>query len=130
MKLTLPMPPSDNKLYFTRGGIRIKTKVAERYIKEAQNIIGHLALKGDEDFEENEAHAMTISIYFEDVVNKGWPKKAKTRFKKQDCQNRQKLVTDIVTKCLGIDDSHLFSILLLKRRDKKNPRVEVDIWRM
>lgn len=130
MKITLPMPPSDNKLYFNRGGARIKTRAAEKYVLQVQQAMAKKALESDEEFEEHTPYGLTIVVYFKEVVTKGWPKKAKNRFLKLDCMNRQKLVTDAVTNCMGIDDRHIFDVRLLKRRDKTNPRLEVTVRRL
>jgi Holliday junction resolvase RusA-like endonuclease len=124
------MPPSDNKIYFNHGGARIKTKEATRFENDVSEVMSGLAMSSKEEFEDNVPYSMTIIVYFKAVLNKSWPKKAKRRFKKLDCMNRQKLVTDCVMKCIGIDDRTIFDQRVIKRVDKDNPRIVVSIRRM
>jgi Holliday junction resolvase RusA-like endonuclease len=130
MKITLPMPPSDNNIYFNWGRARKRTSAADKYHNQVQEAMAHLALGGCEEFEDQVPYSITIIVYFEEVLTKGWPKWAKNRFLKTDCMNRQKLVTDAVMECIGIDDRHIFDSRVIKRRDRENPRVEVILRRM
>ena len=63
--------------------------------------------------------------YFEKVINSGWTgkpsSKAKTRYKKVDGHNRQKLVIDAITQAVGVDDCHIFRITKTKGVILKTP---------
>jgi Holliday junction resolvase RusA-like endonuclease len=129
--LTLPMPPSDNKIYFSRGRARILTTAATKFQKQVADIIATEALSGTlEDLNDHSMYAITITIYFKEVETKGWPDKAKNKFHKLDCTNRQKLVIDSIMKCFGVDDRTIFDQRIIKMRDPHNPRVEVELRRM
>lgn len=86
--------------------------------------------------------------YFESLENPGWfdhytkdtygragePKhrkgerKAKTRYKRIDVDNRIKFLQDCVSKAIGIpDDAQIFVGYQEKREDPTNPRVEITV---
>lgn len=58
------------------------------------------------------------------VLNKGWPKAAKTRYKRLDVTNRIKLLEDAVAHAGGIDDSGIFTAIARKRQGAE----QTSIW--
>lgn len=134
MALTLifsQLPPSANKIYF-RGTIltTIARKYAEDFAKyAAQN---HLAEIGQ--MNPNGVYACHLRFYFETLLNASFnnprvppSKRAKTRYKKLDLDNRIKLLTDCVRDAIGIDDSHIFAASQEKHQDPSHPRVEITV---
>ncbi len=86
--------------------------------------------------------------YFESLENPGWferyskdtfyragelkhrrgERKAKTRYKRIDVDNRIKFLQDCVSKSIGIpDDAQIFIGYQEKREDPTNPRVEITV---
>ena len=107
----LDMPPSVNSLYFVKGGRKIlsskgrtiKNKLKADILKQ----IHHCKI-------EESPKTLVIKLFFTDIYNKGWPKKAKSRYKKIDASNRAKLLEDALSECLGIDDCLFFSVTVIK----------------
>ena len=48
--------------------------------------------------------------------------------KKQDVQNMEKLIIDAVFEGIGIDDSHLWEVKLVKRQNKDKVKTVVTLW--
>jgi len=129
MKLVLPVPPSDNQIYWNnpRGG-RVLRSAAKAYKRKVKKIIAELIAVADggfyprhtgempPDFVPNVPYEIFIRVYLKAVENKSWGTKRspKARYKKADIGNRQKLVIDAVTEAIGIDDSHIMKEVLRK----------------
>lgn len=131
IRVTLPMPPSDNGLYWNmpKGG-RTLTSAGKKFRNETKAQISELILGSDTDgadFEHDIPYELLLFVYFKEVENKTWGQKrgAQSRYKKQDVSNRQKLVTDAVMAAIGVDDRHLMRVVLNKREDADDPRVVV-----
>jgi|PlaIllAssembly_1097288.scaffolds.fasta_scaffold00059_5 Holliday junction resolvase RusA-like endonuclease len=128
LRITLDMPPSDNKLYWNNPwGGRTRTRVATAYHNAARAVIGRLmATTRCGDFAQNVPYRIALYLFFEEVENSGWKKgRAATRYKKCDAGNRQKLVIDAVTDAVGVDDRHIFKEEINKRCDPEDPRIVV-----
>jgi hypothetical protein len=129
------LPPSSNKIYepvWVRGKPKGKrlTTTARRFKNRAMQVIqqdGHAILL---DMEEHVPYELIISIFFEKVCNKGWPKAAKSRYEKVDATNRVKLIEDTVAAGVGVDDRHNFRIVLEKHCDPNNPGLYVMLRRV
>lgn len=123
--LMLPVPPSDNKLYWTqlvRAGkklipIRVPTDEAKAWKRSVQDKVAELAVHSSQSFLPNVPYDCIITLFFP-VENKTWPK-MKSRFRRLDVQNRGKLAIDAVMQSIGIDDHHLFGALFRKRNSEK-----------
>ena len=63
---------------------------------------------------------VSVDFYFETIINKGWPTKAKSRYKKFDVANREKLLLDALSKATAVDDSQFVEIRLRKFQDPLN----------
>lgn len=133
LRVTLPLPPSDNAIYTTiilRKGksiipLRKLTTEARAYKTGVKQLIATLFLTSTVEFHKNVQYACLVRVYFRKVYNLGWPDKAKTRYKKEDAQDRIKLVTDAVSEVIGVDDNHHFLTIIQKREDKNDPRIEL-----
>lgn len=63
-----------------------------------------------------------------ELKNRKGERKAKTRYKRIDVDNRVKFIQDCVSKSVGIpDDAQIFIGSQEKREDPDNPRVEVTV---
>lgn len=140
MWLTLPLPPSDNKLYENmpgrprpgRGGNTIivvggrrLSKEGKAYKKAVQDIVGEMAALSPEFLRDHVRYTLVVKVFFDAVENSGWPNKAKYRYKKVDTMNRTKLPTDTVAEIIGVDDRHHFLTIVQKECDPENPRIEM-----
>ena len=136
IRVTLPVPPSDNDIYSNqviRVGKRRHiakrqlTQEARAYKIRVKNKIAGMSLTSSVQFKQNVEYECFIRVYFEKVYNTGWPKRSKTRYKREDAQDRIKLVTDAVSEAIDIDDSHHFLTNIKKFEDKERPRIVVTI---
>lgn len=128
-RLEVPsLPPSSNNAYFNLpNGGRALTKEAKSYLLEtkahlAQNYRTELSqLKPDVPY------GLYVIFYFPALENSGWPKTAKTRYKRLDATNRIKLLEDALKDVAGIDDSQNQAVFVQKRVGHE--RTELFIWR-
>jgi Holliday junction resolvase RusA-like endonuclease len=130
IRVTLPLPESDNKLYWNNPhGGRSLTKAAKAYKREVRDVVSRLiaSTMTRADFVPNVPYTCILSIYFDATEWKtyGQPRGAKTRYKKCDAGNRQKLVIDAIMSAIGIDDRHIFREVIIKKEDAKDPRIVV-----
>jgi Holliday junction resolvase RusA-like endonuclease len=135
IRLTLPMPPSDNKIYWNNPyGGRTLNSTAKKYKREVKDQVAKLILRSGSkvDFQPCVEYEAIITIYFDEIEFKTWGDKngALTRYKKLDAGNRQKLIIDSVMGAIGIDDRHIFREVLRKRVDAADPRVAVIVREM
>ena len=127
-RLTLPLPPSDNALYWNGpGGSRILTSTGKRYKRAVRDLVSAVIAKAGSpaDFITDVPYEIILNLYFTEIEKKTWGQKrgAKTRYKKIDAGNHQKLVIDAVMSAIGVDDCHIMREVIRKRCDKENPRV-------
>lgn len=118
IELVLDMPPSVNALYGKRrggakGGVFL-TDAAKKYANRVKEIVAKHVTVLKNDFRDLEAaYKFDVVAYFEELENPGWferfqkgpragERKAKTRYKRIDVDNRVKFAQDCVTKALGI----------------------------
>lgn len=142
LRIVLPLPPTDNHIYQTiriskkKGGGanwgttsgRSLTPTARSYKLATATDIAHLAVTNSVQFKKNVPYLLRLKIFFSAVENKSWSKNnAKTRYKKVDTTNRNKLLIDSITQAIGVDDSHIFPVIKLKDSCQDDPRVEVEI---
>jgi len=138
VRVTAPMPPSDNNLYFIHKKRKVMTTEGKRYRNIVHAAIGKCALKGRVVFDPNLYHAARLEVFFEKVETKGWfqffkrgkkagQRKAERRFYKTDTDNRRKLITDSVCEAIGIDDCCLSPKRDEKGEDPSNPRLIITI---
>lgn len=72
----------------------------------------------------NEPLGLAILLDLPGLYNKGWPNKAKTRYKKLDVSNRVKLLEDAIVHAGGIDDSGFMIVMPAKREGPE----QTSIW--
>ena len=128
--LELPwLPPSSNHAYMNTGfggrtlskeGQRFKRETTAHFVREYPHV-----LKG---FQKDTPYGIYVRFWFDTIVNKGWPEKAKERYKRFDASNRLKLLEDALKDAAGIDDSQHLLVLVEKRQGKE--RTEVFAWNL
>ena len=114
-ELTL-LPPSVNNMYiYTARGPRPSSKMKQFKAKASMEIAKQIPFGGS-PLNGDKPHKLTILYYLPALYNKGWPSKAKTRFKRRDVSNLVKVLEDVLAECLGIDDS-CFTEVFIKKLD-------------
>ena len=111
------LPPTVNNAYETIpkrrigkkmvGGGRRLTKEGKAFKRElAQHILEHHAMETGQ-IGAIAGIGIWVSVGFPDLLNKGYPEKAKTRYKKKDALNRRKVLDDGLSEVLAFDDSQI-----------------------
>jgi Holliday junction resolvase RusA-like endonuclease len=126
------VPPSLNSAYTTilkgRRPLRILTKDARRYKEETK---AHLLQEYPAEltkFVKDRAYLLVARFQLR-VQNKGWPGKAKSRYKKLDASNRLKLLEDVLAEVTDTDDSQNL-VTIIQKIDSDVERTELWIWDM
>lgn len=131
----LTMPPSGNHLYYNKPhGGRGLTTAGRSWRRRAADLVHEttgIALSAPLD--ENERYRVRLTFYFKEVENAGWyqrwasdsrpgakkphkkgERKAKSRWKMVDLDNRLKVTLDALTKATGVDDAAHHSLIVEK----------------
>jgi len=134
--LTLPMTPSANNLYVrsgrgAKGGVHL-TDVAKQYANAVKDVVSQNMHVLKADFSDIEAtYSMDVTAYFPELENAGWferytkgakvgERKAATRYKVIDVDNRVKFAQDCACKALGIpNDCQVFEGAQRKKKGKE-----------
>lgn len=129
MHVVLPLPPTDNNIYFNMpGGGRALTDRAKAYKRATASVIAEMAATAAVEFPKNVPYIIRTWVYFTQIETKGWAKgKAQNRYMRVDTGNRSKLIEDSIAAAIGIDDRHFFDKHHYKRCDPNDPRVEVEL---
>jgi 1-deoxy-D-xylulose 5-phosphate reductoisomerase len=123
------LPPSANKIYFRGTVLTAKArKYAEDFAKHmAQHHLHEIVL-----LDKDAVYAFHMHFYFDTLVNATWgdeklppSKRAKSRYKRIDLDNRIKLITDCVRDAIAIDDCQVFAASQEKHMDPTHERVEI-----
>ena len=125
------LPPSSNKIYepvWVQGKPKGKrlTQTARKFKVRAMRVIQQEGRAALLNLKEHIPYELRIVVFFEKVINKGWPK-TDYRYKKVDATNRIKLIEDTAADGLGVDDRHNFRIVLEKHCDPDNPGLYVSL---
>jgi crossover junction endodeoxyribonuclease RusA len=120
LTFTLPLPPSFNAQYFTHRGHHTLTPWSRRY----RDVVAYrlFEMHWDDRLSDTFLQAaqrghlsLLLTFYFETPL-------------RRDLDSGLKIVQDaVVSKGLGVDDSRVVDVRLIKRIDPLNPRVEVSI---
>jgi Holliday junction resolvase RusA-like endonuclease len=153
IELTFELPPSTNKLYIKRrGGGLAPSDIAKKFKSGVQKVAArNVALISSMTVGDELVYQFELILYFEKLENPKWfekwtkdtyfvrgknkgqlkgragERKAATRYKRIDYDNRIKYLQDRVAEILGIDDSQIFRGLAEKRESPHNPRAVVRI---
>lgn len=151
--MCLELPPSTNKLYQkTRGGGLALSAAAKRYKNQVKNVVGqpmNLASLTRFPVGPDVVYLLRVYLYFPLLENPGWfefweedtyvtrgkqkgelkgrkgERKAKTRYKVVDYDNRIKFMQDCLANAIGFNDCQIFRAEQEKREDPDNPRAAV-----
>jgi hypothetical protein len=141
LKYTFDLPPSVNALYQRRRGGQVAlTEAAHKYNEHVKGVVSRsLSQISGFPTTPDDVYSFEIRMYFERLENPLWFKtfakgkdigkrKAKTRYKTIDYDNRIKFLQDRVVEAVGIpNDSQVFVGHQEKHEDQENPRAEVII---
>ncbi len=136
--IVLTLPPTDNRIYFnlrtSKGGIaRALTDEAKKYKRSVASAIAELVIRSKNkiEFHKDVPYLLIVKLFFEHTENKGWIEgKAQNRYKKIDTTNRNKLLIDAIMEAIGVDDSHIHSVIQFKHCDEEDSRVEVGLYEL
>jgi Holliday junction resolvase RusA-like endonuclease len=138
----LDMPPSTNNLYVKRrgkGGQLALSDEARSYREHVKSVIAkHIVPLSAMRIGVEEVYRFDMVLYLNKLENPGWfqrftkgankgQRKAKTRYKRIDIDNRQKFVQDCVARGLGFDDSQFFEGSHSKSKTDKEDHVLVTV---
>jgi Holliday junction resolvase RusA-like endonuclease len=123
----LGVPPSTNNVYFNlpKGG-RVLNAAGKKYKTEISTTIVRQHQAEIRDIQLNHPYGILFVVSM-NILNAGWPEKAKTRYKKLDASNRVKLLEDAIVEALGIDDSQVIISVVVKRHAETEV-TDVVIW--
>jgi Holliday junction resolvase RusA-like endonuclease len=122
------IPPSANNAYFNlpKGG-RTLTTEGKRYKRETAAYLAREYPKELMFFEPNVGYGLAVRFEM-NILNKGWPDKAESRYKKADVSNRLKLLEDVLSSVAATDDSQHLTVYLSKRQSDTE-FTHIWIWR-
>jgi Holliday junction resolvase RusA-like endonuclease len=120
------LPPSTNHAYFNlpRGG-RALTNAGKRYKAETA---AHLLQQYPAELAEvstNRPYSVVYLLTVPTLLNKGFPDKAKNKYKALDVSNRVKLLEDVLAEVTALDDSTNMNVLAGKRL---GPTEATEVW--
>ena len=126
------LPPTSNRIYFRGNQL---TAEARQYAEAFSQYINQNYLHVTSQAMNTEGlFAVHIRFFFDWLVNKTWnnmnippSRRADSRYKKVDLDNRIKLLTDCVRDAIDVDDSHIFAASQEKHQDPGNERVEITV---
>lgn len=118
-RFELPLPPSINQQYATVKGRRVLSRASRKYKREAGRAIHRLRTEGvisdalvaalREGF-----MGLFIDFYFETP-------------QRRDLDGGLKITQDAICDALGVNDSRVVDVHLVKRIDPLRPRIEVEL---
>ncbi|MDC1142558.1 RusA family crossover junction endodeoxyribonuclease [Planctomycetota bacterium] len=114
--ITLPfLPPSVNKLFSTVRDT--KTGVTKRVLtRQARKIRKLIHAMVNDRLNEKLLYELEVEIHLNAFTKKGTVRKV-------DLTNRVKFLEDSICDALGIDDSHIFRVLLIKKHNLEEKTV-------
>jgi Holliday junction resolvase RusA-like endonuclease len=123
------LPPTSNKIYF--GGTRL-TATATKYAEDFAKYVAQNHLHEVSTMDSGAVYAVHLRFYFDKLTNDSWnnpklppSKRAKSRYKRIDLDNRIKLLTDCIRDAIGVDDCQFFAGSQEKHEAPGKERVEI-----
>lgn len=108
------LPPSVNEMYvYTTRGPRPSAKMKKFKAAANSEILKQINFS-DEPLKKDVAYRLQLDFFMPSLYNKGYPSKAKTRFKRRDVTNLVKVFEDLICKVYGIDDCQFTEVVLKK----------------
>lgn len=118
MRFDLPfLPPSSNHMYITtRGGGRALSPAGRAWKVSTAAYLGQHYGLSLPTYDRNKSYIAIVTLYLP-ILTESYGKKggAKNRHKKVDTANRWKILADVLSPFLGIDDSQFTTEVLMKR---------------
>lgn len=113
------LPPSVNSMYvYTTRGPRPSAAMKKFKAAAGAEILKQIDFQA-EPLEKNTPYRLKLDFYMPSLFNKGFPKKAKTLFKRKDVTNLVKIFEDLLCEVYGIDDSVFVDVHLRKLHGPK-----------
>lgn len=132
MHVRIPFfPPTTNHAYFTRGHVRVLTKVGKKFKAEVKNFLGREHPDFLSYFRPNTEYEVLFLLFFgaDSLYNRGWPKDPEmSRHKSIDASNRVKLLEDAVVEAAGYNDAQHFAISVVKTEALLGQEPYVEMW--
>jgi Holliday junction resolvase RusA-like endonuclease len=111
---SIPMPPSVNAIYFTRGKNRVLTTLGKTYKEDVKAIIiQHIMSTQQVEEFKNIPMILHLTFYFSQIENKNYQKSG-NRFKRIDVSNRIKILEDAISETIGVDDCQFLCVIAEK----------------
>lgn len=132
IELVIPsIPVSVNAAYMTiRKGnktLRILTKEGRNYKAEtAAHLVSNYPVELAK-FKKDRPYVFCAIFSVPGVFTKGWPDKAKNRYKRLDVSNRIKMLEDVLADVTNVDDSGNF-VTIAQKIDDAFEQTRVLIW--
>jgi Holliday junction resolvase RusA-like endonuclease len=111
-----------------RHPIRVLTKDGQKFKNETTALLVRNFPTELKIFKPDTPYCVVGRLYFPDLLNKGWPDKAKTKYKRIDADNRLKLFLDVLKDAAGVDDSAFLDVCAQKYEGPD--RTEILVWNM
>lgn len=124
------VPPSSNHLYSGQQR-RFITKVGRAYKNNARSELAQQWIN-EQQPSGDDAHMLILRFFLPAVLNGTYGKKggASSRFKRIDLSGLIKIVEDVVVEVTGADDASNLALVPMKLQSKREPRVEIELWRL
>ena len=110
--------PLNNAYVRIRGGGRALSQEGKKYKNETKTYIVRNYPQAMSFFKKDVPYVLVIEVTFkgrEHLYCKGWPDgDAQNRYKRNDIDGRSKLFLDALSQATAVDDSHNFSVTLVK----------------
>jgi hypothetical protein len=132
--LHLPwLPPSVNELYkpvikgtgFKKIAIQTLSSEGRKFKEEAISYLTKSCQQQMRWFKPNGSYVIFAKFGFPTLLNKGWPKTAKSKYKRLDGSNRVKALEDVIAEASAVDDS---SYMLSACKKVVSEVEETDAW--
>jgi Holliday junction resolvase RusA-like endonuclease len=119
------IPLSVNAAYAKKrgSGARILTREGRTYKKLVTNHLTRTYPQELKYFKPNVPYQLLVHLTFQnevELLNKGYPEKADSRYKKNDVTNRMKLFEDALCDATGTDDSQHWNVTIVKAVGEEN----------
>jgi len=119
------LPPSVNDMYvYTTRGPRPSSKMKQFKARASVQIAKQVGFS-KKPLNPDHPYRLNIHYFLPSLYNKGWPKKAKTRYKRRDVSNLVKVLEDVIAECLAIDDSCFIEEFVKKHHGPDNDFVGI-----
>ena len=121
------LPPSSNSIYISHPGGkgRVLSDKARQFKVKAMQTIQKNGRVAFVHLQRNTTYELRITVFFKQVIQKGYPKTTHNKFTRIDLSNRIKLIEDTVAEAVALDDSHNFRLVLEKQCDPEHPGLYV-----